>query len=161
MRLPILLVCVALIAGCDSAPRMAHDKDDPSFDAPDCKGSGQGSNNGDCNILVNIVLSGSTCTVEVQASQEIVKFDRGASGKWIVWQIDRNPGGFRFTPQGIAFKSDPGRNFKNDKVINAGLGFRWKNSNGAHDAGEYPYTIKVENKAGTIRCEKDPRIVNQ
>lgn len=162
MRLLLLIPVALSILGCESHSLTATvDKDAPSFDAPDCKGSGQGSNSGDCNILVNVTLSGSTCTVAVAANQTSVEFDRGASGKWIVWQIDQNPGGFRFTPKGITFKSDPSGNFKNDKVINAGLGFRWKNSNGAHDTGEYPYTVKVENKAGTIRCEQDPKIVNR
>jgi hypothetical protein len=160
MRLLILVALAALIAGCKAPPRGMDAMGEPSFDAPDCKGSGLGSNDADCNILVNVSVAGSTCTVDVQADQDVVKFARGASDKWIVWQIDRNPGGFRFTSQGIAFKSDPRRNFKNSKVINAGLGFRWKNSNGSHDVGEYPYTIKVENKAG-VRCERDPKIINE
>ena len=161
MRMPILMALVALIAGCAESPRMAHEKGEPSFDAPECKGSGQGSNNDDCNIRVNIRLSGSSCSVDVQSSQDIVKFARGTSGKWIVWQIDGNPGGFRFTPQGVGFKSDPQRNFTNDKVINAGTGFRWKNRNGNGDVGEYPYTLRVQNGNGSIHCEKDPRVVNE
>jgi len=162
MRITYLAPLVLAFAACQSEPRMhgIHPSAAPE-DAPDCKGAGTGSNDKDCTILVNITVTGSNCTVQVNPSQDVVEFDRGASNKWILWQIDAKPAGYKFTRNGVAFKSDPSNNFKNGQSVANGQVFRWKNSNGTGNAGTYNYTVNVQNCDGSIVCMQDPLIRNR
>jgi hypothetical protein len=161
MRKAYALPIVLLVAACHGGPRMnsEHHGAAPE-DAPLCKGAGAGGNGNNCTILVTITATGSSCTVQVDRSQDSVEFDRGASNKWILWQLDAKPSGYRFSSDGIAFKSDPSGNFKNGQSVANGQVFRWKNSNGPGNAGSYNYTVNVQNRDGSIRCQQDPLIRN-
>jgi hypothetical protein len=161
MRFMLWVVMGGLLAGCASGHRdFETTGSGPSFDAQDCKGKAAGGNREECVILVDVVLTNAGCDVVVHVDQNEVDFDRGASNKWVIWQIDKNPGGYRFAPKGIVFKKQ-NDNFRNDKSSPNGLGFRWKNRNGSDDAGEYPYTVAVQHLSGKPRCEHDPLIRNR
>jgi hypothetical protein len=162
MRIITSSVIALLLAGCQHAQRDVHAVlDEAPVDAPECKGAGAGSNGNDCTILVNITMVGTTCRVKVQPDQEQIDFDRGARNKWVLWQIDSNPGGFRFTQQGIAFTSDSLGNFKNCNPVQGGLRYHCKNSNNTAAQTDYPYTVNVRNKDGTMQCLQDPFIRNR
>lgn len=157
MRNAVCVAAVLLLAACQG-DRMAGPRHDPDpVDAPDCKGVGAGHNTDNCTILVNIDRAADgSCTVSVQADQVEVLF-RGVHGKWILWQIDKNPGGYRFSSNGIEFKNDPGNNFKHGRRVANGQVFRWKNGG---DVGSYRYWVRVEPKSG-LPCSLDPVIKNE
>jgi hypothetical protein len=164
--IPIALILFGL-ASCQSEPAV-HEKTlfgaPPS--APDCRGAGAGSNNADCTIKVDVSEANGGCTVRVQDAQREVAFARGASRKWILWQLDGKPAGYKFASDGVNFndlghrKSDANSNFTNGQAVANDQIYHWKNRNESSDAGDYGYTVRVVNRDGSISCIDDPLIKN-
>jgi hypothetical protein len=157
MRIAMMAATVLLLTACQSDKGLGpHHAGDP-VEAPDCRGAGAGVNTDNCTILVNIErATDGSCTVSVQPDQDTVVF-RGVRDKWILWQIDKNPGGYRFANKGIEFKNDSGNNFKNGRAVANGQVFRWKNGG---DVGSYKYWVRVAPKSG-LPCSLDPIIKNE
>jgi hypothetical protein len=128
-----------------------------------CKGLGQSNNRDNCVILVAVTETASSCTVQVDASQASVVFDRFVRDRLIVWKLDVNPGGYEFPEDGTKIKAgrDPFGNFDAGTPWLKGQYFIRVNVNNLLGIGEFPYTVKVENPIKGIRCEQDPLIRNQ
>lgn len=160
MRICLTIAIAMLLVGCETETKSMHGRTAaPPEESSECKGAGSGVNRDDCTILVDVELRAGGCTVVVDRSQDDVDFARGATNKWIVWQINKNPGGYRFSRDGVVFKSDPDSNFTSGKAIANGQIYHWKNRNEAPRS--YSYTVKVESRNASIKCEQDPRINNR
>lgn len=162
----VLTALVALFClGCQQNPKLQMPPTAEMIAAATavrCKGVGSGGNQVDCTIDVDIIETDRTCTVRVPPDQDDVAFERRAGRRLILWQIRANPGGYKFTEDGIAFKRgvDPLGNFTDRGTGPLGQVYHWRNRNSAFDVGSYPYTVKVENAAKNITCWWDPRIIN-
>ena len=163
MRTALIGLLVPLCVACQQIPKNGPPDETPMVPTARCIGSGGGSNRDDCAIDVVVNDMGTSCTVDVAPDQYAVAFDRRAGTRMIFWRLQTADGGYRFTPDGIAFKHalDPFSNFTDGKPLQAGRSYRWKNRNSAFDVGSYPYGIKVEHTAKNVKCELDPLIRNQ
>jgi hypothetical protein len=172
MHRPLIVLCALVVAACDTPPPRgggdphkglfpAHVGDD---DTPLCRGAaGGGVNREGCTILVNVVPRPGTppCTVGVQSDQDTVAFAPNVRGKWIVWQLDAKPSGYRFPANGIQFKMDPDNNFTGCRPFANGQLFHCRNENVGSGVREYPYAIRIVDRNGAPACHVDPKIVNQ
>ena len=164
MRTLLIALFALFCLGCQQNPKL---REPPTAEmiaeatAVRCKGHGSGGNQVDCTIDVNIIETGAKCSVRVPTDQDEVLFDRKGR-RLILWQIQSHADGYRFTEDGIAFKSglDPLGNFTDGGTGPMGQVYFWRNRNSAFDVGRYPYSVKVENAAKNIKCWWDPRINN-
>lgn len=114
-----------------------------------------------CVIWVTVTGSGPTCTVTVDAGQELVTMAR-SRGKMIFWMLtpESLKARYRFTADGVTFKNDRDRNFKAARVLQGGEAYRWKN--GGKAPRVFEYTIKVAIDGEDLECQsEDPWIRNR
>ncbi len=160
---PICLLCV----GCQTGPKSFTAQQIKDATSPLattlCEGSAEGSNRNHCVILVAVEESASGCRVRVVAKQDSVVFERFVRDRLIVWQLEPQPGGYRFTDDGIRIKRglDPFGNFDVGAPLLNGQFFARVNVNNVFGIGDYPYMVSVENPIKGIRCQQDPVIRNR
>jgi len=164
MGIRVPLIIGLLCAGCQTQKGIDSVTRDPPENAPACKGVGGGTNEADCQILVEVTDGDKECRIElVDPNQSDVLFKLGEKNLWIVWKLIPESTAYRFVDKtGIMFKADWLDNFDPRNAVANGERFAAKNKNHvAYGHGSYEYGIHVQRRDGSKRCDLDPWVRNR